>query len=346
MTYQRDFERKLNIGIIGVGSHCYRNILPAMNYLPVTIKALCDTNEPLVKSTAAQYGNCSYYTSTQEMYEKEQLDAVLLAVSPYHHPQLAIEAFHAGMHVWMEKPISLRASEVEAMIAHRKDRIAVVGLKKAFMPSTEKALEVIHSPQYGGLRSILAVYPMTMPSNGQEILESRKFDNWLGNGCHPLAFILAVGGKVSAVTTHTGKNGSGALLLDFENGVTGNFHLASGPHPIESYSLFGDHWHLQVDNSMKVTLQRGIPFKYGATTNYIPEGFDSGAIEWEAQNCLATLENKTLFTQGIYSELMYFCECVLNQQIPQKGTLEFAHEIMKVYEAALLSAGKTIYLND
>jgi predicted dehydrogenase len=345
MTYQRDFERKLNVAIVGVGSHCYRNILPAMNYLPVTIKALCDRDEALVKATALQYGNCSYYRDTKDMYEKEQLDAVFLAVSPQAHPKLAIEAFEAGVHVWMEKPVAMRASEVEQMIAHRGEKIVVVGLKKAFMPAAEKALEVVRSPEYGGLNSILAVYPMTLPENGQEILENRKFHNWLGNGCHPLAFMMAVGGKVAAVTAFTQKSGNGSLMLEFANGVAGNFHLARGPQPIESYSLFADKWHMHIDNSMKVTLQSGNPdFRYGVTTDYISSGFESGARVWEPQNCLATLENKSLFTQGFYQELFYFCDCVLNKQVPQKGTLEFALEIMKVYEAALLSSGKTVYL--
>jgi predicted dehydrogenase len=345
MTYQRDFERKLNVAIVGVGSHCYRNILPAMNYLPVTIKALCDRDEALVKATALQYGNCAYYTDTAAMYEKEQLDAVFLAVSPQAHPQLAIQAFEAGVHVWMEKPVSMRASEVEEMIARRGDNIAVVGLKKAFMPAAEKALEVVNSPLYGGLNSILAVYPMTLPEDGRDILDNRKFHNWLGNGCHPLAFMMAVGGKVAAVTTRKQKSGNGSVLLDFANGVAGNFHLARGPHPVESYSLFADKWHMQIDNSRKVTLQSGHPgFRYSSTTGYIPPDFSSGAIVWEPQNCLATLENKAIFTQGFYNELIYFCECVLDQRPAEKGTLEFALEIMQVYEAALLSDGKTVYL--
>lgn len=344
MSYQRSSERKLNVAIVGVGSHCYRNILPAMNYLPVTIKALCDQNEELVRETAKQYGNCAYYTNTREMYEKEQLDAVFLVVSPYAHPKLAIEAFEAGLHVWMEKPVAIRATEVENMIEHRKDRIAVVGLKKAFMPAADKALEIVNSPDYGHLRSLVGVYPMELPDNGREILDNRTFVDWLGNGCHPLSFILAACGKPLAVTAHKGAGRYGAVLIDFENGITGNFHLASGPFPIESYQLFGNRWHLQIDNCSRVTLQRGIPHKYSLTSHYLPEGTDTGAIVWEPQNSLATLENKALFTQGMYGSLKYFCDCVLSGQTAERGSLEFAHEVMKVYEAALLSGGQTVYL--
>lgn len=313
-----------------------------MHYLPVSIQAVCDVNADLAQLTAAQFGGCRAYSNTQEMYEKEQLDAVFLCVSASLHPQLACEAFAAGVNVWLEKPVSMRAYEVEDMIRHRNDNIAVVGFKKAFMPSTEKAIEIASSEKYGSLKSILAVYPMSIPDNGKEVLESRTFTNWLANGCHPLSLMLAVGNKVSSVTTVRGKQGGGICILDFQSGVVGNFHFASGPQPIESYGFYGDNWHLNIDNSHRVTLQRGIPFEYNRTFNYVPSGDESGAVVWEPQNCLATLENKTLFTQGIYGELKYFCDCVLKGEHAERGSLEFALEVMKVYEAALISNGNRI----
>jgi hypothetical protein len=39
---------------------------------------------------------------------------------------------------------------------------------------------------------------------------------------------------------------------------------------------------------------------------------------------------------------MYFCRCVLAGKKPELGTLEFALEMMKVYEAGLISDGKAV----
>lgn len=278
------------------------------------------------------------------MYEKENLDAVFLCVSPQAHPALAIEVFNAGLHVWMEKPAALRAYEVAEMIDARKDKVCVVGLKKVFMPAAEKAVDIVNSPKYGNLKSILAVYPTSIEENGSEVLEQRKYTDWLNNGTHPLSFLMSIGGKVSAITVHSGKTG-GVCVLEFENGVIGNLHMSSGPFPIESYRLYGDKWHLDIDNCLKVTLQRGIPFVYGKTDNYITESDEYGAIVWEPQNSKATLENKLLFTQGIYSEMMYFCDCIISGKQAVKGSLEFTLDVMKVYEAALLSNGKRVVIN-
>jgi predicted dehydrogenase len=343
MSYQREFPKRIKVGIIGIGSHGYRNILPVMNYLPVRIEAVCDPHADLGRATAEQYG-CAYYQTTREMYDQADLEAVFICVSPKLHPQLVMEALDAGKHVWVEKPIATRASQVEEMIARRRDRIVVVGLKKAFMPATRKAIEIANSPQYGNLRSLLAVYHMTIPDHGREVLEAGDTPNWLRNGVHPLAFLLAVGGKVASVTAIRNPWGHGMVALQFVSGVIGNLHLSSGPQPnLESYGVYGDKWQLEIENT-KITLHRGIPFVYKETANYAPPGDDSGAVVWDTSNCLATLENKALFTQGFYDETKYFCDCILASRTPEQGTLEFALEMMKVYEAGLLSEGKTIFI--
>lgn len=343
MSYQREYTRRLKVGIVGVGSHAYRNLLPTMTFLPVEIQAVCDVNEAVARATARQYGAAGVYTSTAQMYSQEKLDAVFICVSPQLHPKLACEALDAGLHVWTEKPPAMRVSEVEEIIRHRKDRVMVVGFKKAFMPATTKVVEIFSNPQYQPLYSILAQYPMSIPANGAEVLEKREFTNWLGNGCHPLSLMLEVGGPVSAVTVHRGAKDGGVCVLEFAGGTIGNFHFAAGaPRPSERYSFYGKGCEVTVDNCWRITLHRGVPFEYGRSTTYAPAGLDHGSIVWEPQNCLATLENKALFTQGFYDELKYFCDCALSATPARRGSLEFTLDLMRVYEAALLSNGKRI----
>ena len=341
MTYQRDFTRRLDVALVGAGSHAYRNLLPAMHYLPVRLRAICDVDRARAQSAADEYGVRAVYTSTADMYRAEKLDAVFLCVSPQLHPELVCEALDAGLHVWLEKPPAMRAAEIETMIRHRKDRIAVVGFKKVFMPATRKAIEIISQPGFGPLWSMLAQYPMSIPENGREILERREATNWLGNGVHPLSLMLAVGGEVQNVHVHRGKPEGGACVLLFKSGAVGNLHLAAGASlsmPAERYAFFGKGGMVTIDNNLRVTWHRGIPFEYGRTTSFAPDGFDHGALYWEPQNSLATLENKAIFTQGFYGEMMHFCECVLAGKPATDGSLEFALHLMKVYEAALTEA--------
>ncbi|MCH2663420.1 Gfo/Idh/MocA family oxidoreductase [bacterium] len=345
MSYQRDFEKRLNVGVIGLGSHSYRNVLPAMHYLPVKLKAFCDLDIDLARRTGEEYGVSSCYTSTADMYRNEELDAVFTVVSPEAHPDLVCEALDAGMHVWTEKPPAVLASEVETMIAHRGDRQVVVGFKKAFMPATRKVIELLESEEWGPLTGMSAEYHMTIPEDGEAVIRERQAPNWLKNGCHPLSCMLAVGGVVASVTMHRSVSGGGTCVLAFENGTIGSFNLISAPgkRVAERYAFWGSS-QITIDSNLRVTIHRGIPFNYSETTSYLPEGTDTGSVVWEPWDTLGTLENKALFTQGFYDEMRYFCDCVLERKPAKIGSLEFALQVMKVYEAALVSGGSTVTL--
>lgn len=347
MSYQREFEKRLNIAVVGVGSHGYRNVLPTLTFLPVRLQALCDIDTDRARITAAQYGVQACYSTLTEMLRNETLDAVFLCAPPRLHPELTCEALDAGVHVWLEKPPGMFAAEVSEMIRHRNDRVVVVGFKKAFMPATRKIMEIFATEEYGALRSLLGVYPMTIPRDGKRLLREKEHTNWLQNGVHPLSLMLAVGGKVESVTVHHSKRGGGACILRYESGAIGNLHLADGSRhgqPSEHYYFFGDGCHAEIQNNTRVLLQRGIPFNYSGGTSYLPDGFESGAIVWEPQNSLGTLENKGLFIQGFYQEMRYFCDCILEGKPAEHGSLEFALEVMKVYEAGLRSEGETVML--
>ncbi len=346
MSYQRDYGQRLNIGLVGVGRHAYRNILPTLTFLPVTLRAVCDLNFDLAERTAKQYGASGVYQDTASMYANEELDAVLLCVGQKLHPALTIEAFSHGLSVWMEKPPSMRAAEVRQMIAARGERVCVVGFKKAFMPAAAKVREILADPRYGPVQNMLGVYPMpAIPEDGQAVLDGGRSTGWLKNGSHPLALLLSIGGRVESATLHRGRLKGAVCVLQFESGCLGNLHLIDGAatsQPIERYTFVGNGCQVDVINNNKVVFQRGIPFEYEKQASFADGGLDGGAIVWEPQNHLSTLENRAEFTQGIYDELMHFCQQALAGRPAEIGSLEDALEVMSVYEAALLSNGQPV----
>ena len=348
MSYQRDFGKKLDVAVIGAGSHGYRNILPAMNFLPVRVRAVCDINPQLARVTAAQYGAIPF-TSSRDLFRDQPIDAVFISVSPALHPELAVEAFGAGVNVWMEKPPALRTAAINDVIRARKGKVAVVGFKKAFTPAFEKVIEIFGQPDAGPLRTLLAEYPMSIPIDGADVLATSRATNWLANGCHPVSMLLAVGGTAESIAVHRGRHGGGVAVLEFSSGAVGNLHLADGApgyNTRERYSFIGNGIQVEVENSRRVSVHRGIPFDYAQTISYAPAGLNSGSIVWEPQNNLGTLENQSIFTQGFYGSMRYFCDCVLDGRAAQRGSLEFAQQVMRVYEAALLSHGQFVKLGE
>ncbi len=344
MSYQREFEKRLRVAVVGIGSHAYRNLLPAMHFLPVQLTAFCDLDLELAERTAREYGVPSCYADAAEMYQREELDAVFISVSAQLHPELVCQALDAGLHVWVEKPPAIRASEVETMIAQRRDRVVVVGFKKAFAPATRKVRELLADDAVGPLTGLTGDYRVTIPKDGAAVLKERRFSGWLANGVHPLSLMIAVGGDVAAVTLHrSGSTEVGTCVLEFSSGAIGTLNLVSGSYRFERYAFWGKHY-ITIENSMRVELWRGIRSDYSYGTTFAPAGMESGTIVWEPQNAFASLENKALFTQGFYHEMRYFCDCILTGGVAEEGSLEFTHMVMKVYEAALLSGGARVEL--
>jgi predicted dehydrogenase len=346
MQYQIEAQRPVRIGVVGVGSHCYRNILPTLTYLPVQLIAVADLDLDRATAVGRQY-NAQAYTSAGAMYEAEDLDAVLLCVSAKLHPQLAIEAFGAGLHVWMEKPAAMRASGVEAMLAARGDNACVVSYKKAFMPATRKAVELMALEGHAQLRSLLGVYPLALPEDGPAVLAEGRKSAWLSNGCHPLALMLELGGAVEAVTTHRSKHDGGACILHYASGAIGNLHLPKGApntQPCERYLLAAGNHSIEIENSRRVIYQRGIDFSYTHGTSFAQGDTNTGAVVWEAQDGLNSPETMSVVTQGIHGALDHFIASVAAGRQPTIGNLEFALSLTRVWEAVLLSQGKTVAL--
>lgn len=344
MEYQIEAKRRVRIGVVGVGSHCYRNILPTLAYLPVELVAVADRDPDRAQAVGRQYG-APHYSSAESMYDGEDLEAVLMCVSPQLHPTLAIQAFRAGLHVWMEKPAATRANRVQGMLAARGDRKCIVGYKKAFMPALQRALAIIAELKPAPVSSVLGVYPCSLPADGRASLEAEENTEWLANGCHPLSALLAISGPVAKVRTLRGDHGGNAVVLNHRGGTISNLHLPYGAptsQPFERYLMVVDGRSIEIENARRLVYQRGIDFSYNHGTDFTQGGLDGGATVWEAQDGLNTLENKAVFTQGLYNGLASFLTSILSNSSPTVGSLEFALHLSQLWEAVLLSQGEEI----
>jgi hypothetical protein len=111
---------------------------------------------------------------------------------------------------------------------------------------------------------------------------------------------------------------------------------------VERCDLLGAGKVICIENNSKIVYHRGIPFNYSMQNDFTSPGTESGSVVWEVNHCLAILENKALFVQGIFDELFDFCQAVLENRPLRIGNLEFALHVMQVYEAALCSRGNPV----
>jgi len=345
-------ERRLRIAVVGCGSHAGRSIFPCLDYLPVELVATCDLDAARARDYAARFGARAAYASLEELLGREAPEALLLVVGPRQHPELTCHGLAAGAHVWMEKPPAMDVAGVERMITARDaaGKYVAVGFKKVFMPALRRMKALLESGRWGRIRTIQGRYPLDLPADGPAVLAEGRATNWLDNGVHALSAMLALGGRPEGLVAHRSTHGGGFILLFFADGAVGSLHLAQGHSmsgPLERYEVVGEQGHLVLDNNTRLTVYRpGYPFDYRSGTDFTAGGEEVAALVYEPQHTLSTLENKAIFLQGFASELEHFVSSCLEARPPTLGTLEFARDVMRCYEASLRSQGAVIRIAD
>jgi predicted dehydrogenase len=91
------------------------------------------------------------YADVPSMLAGEQPDLVIVATPPTSHAAVAVACLDAGAHVMVEKPIAVEVAEADAIqrAAERAGRLAIVDLQYRYMPSVERAKQLIDAGAVG-----------------------------------------------------------------------------------------------------------------------------------------------------------------------------------------------------
>lgn len=346
---------KIDVGFIGCGEHAWRNVLPALQFAPVNLVAICDRDKHDAQAFARQFGALNYYTDHRKMLRREKLDGVFI-ITGYDdgrvmHMDLAMDVMRAGCHAWVEKPAANSPSEVrEAMkVSDETGKFVLVGLKKCFYPAIEKAWEISRREEFGTPSSIYVRYPIDIPSEDDR-REGKGILNLFDRIPHPGSLLRYFMGPAEHIYIEDERlNGGAMVTVRFVNGGVGMLHLCAGVSdmsPLERLEVIGRGANVVVDNGVKLTYYRpGSLGEYGKSASFI--GPDEAApIYWEPEFSLAVNYNKGLFLQGFVGEVTYFAECVVNNRPPAKCGLDYALDLAKLYEALRGPSRQVIRLDD
>ena len=355
ITYNFEYERKVRTGFIGCGGHAYRNIFPTFQYAPVDLIAVCDLQPERAAAFARQFGAHRTYTDHRKMLAREQLDAVFV-VAGYderhrpRYPQLAMESMQAGVHVWIEKPPAASLAEVEAMhtVSQATGRFVAVGYKKMFFPAIAKAREISQRPEFGQPTSLAIRYPQELPPP-EARADDRAMQGFLDHFFHPASIVQTIMGPVTTVSyQREARTGGSVSTMTFASGAVATMHLA-GSHswsgPLERLEIVGEGAFVVVENGVNLRYYRPGARRgqggYGRAASYI--GADEASpVVWEPEFSLGQLYNKNLFLLGYLPEVLYFCECVLDNRPPQMANLDDTLAMMRWYECYRQPAGQVI----
>ncbi len=147
---------KVRIGIVGIGNMGYshaQNIL-AGKITRLELTAVADTNP----AKLARVPQVKGFKTADEMMASGLIDAILIATPHYDHTTIGIAALKAGLHVMVEKPISVHRADCERLIAAYKGREKKQVFAAMFNQRTDryyqKIRELIQSGELGEIRRV------------------------------------------------------------------------------------------------------------------------------------------------------------------------------------------------
>ena len=138
-------------GIIGCGAIAQRRHIPEIAGNPDSrVAAVCDPNVERVNEVAKKFG-APAFTNHKQMLANAELDAVVVCSPNLYHAPQTIDAFKAGKHVLVEKPMACTRAEGKAMIAAAKKagKFLMVGQNQRLMPAHVKAKQILKSGALG-----------------------------------------------------------------------------------------------------------------------------------------------------------------------------------------------------
>ncbi len=166
--------RKLRWGCLSTANFARKMFLPAFSGAAQgELHAIASRNLDNARAAAEELGIAKAYGSYEELLADPDIDIIYNPLPNHLHIEWSVRAAEAGKHVLCEKPIAMRAADVDALIAARDRHGVKVG--EAFMVRTHpqwfRARELLRSGKIGDLRVVNSFfsYTNTDPDNIRNI---------------------------------------------------------------------------------------------------------------------------------------------------------------------------------
>lgn len=309
----------LKVGMAGIGGISGAHI-PAWEAMEEThLTALCDIRPERLEA----YPDKHLYTDFEEMLKGEQLDILDICLPTYLHADYAVRAMERGIHVICEKPVSLKAEDVERVYgaARRNNVKFMVAQVLRFWPEYELLKELYDSGKYGKLLS------GSMSRLGG--IPKWSWDNWMADEkrsglvpfdlhIHDLDFLVYAFGKPEDAKVHRAKRTEQDyfnVVYEYpEFFVTTEAAWYAAPYPFTASFRF------QFERAI-LAYEKGqcVLYEENGTVTDLTEAAegDTGGINLPRSDAYA-------------NEIRYFTECVLENRFPDRVKEEELRRVIEI----------------
>jgi predicted dehydrogenase len=149
----------VRVAVVGAGA------IAQLAHLPVLAKmrgaqlvALCDNDGPKARALADRFGVPDVFTDIEDLFEFDELDAVVIATPNHLHEPHVLAALAAKVHVLCERPLSLTSRGVDRILgaATRADRKVLAANNHRFRSDVQALDSFLRGGELGKLTGIRA----------------------------------------------------------------------------------------------------------------------------------------------------------------------------------------------
>ena len=235
--------KKVGFGIIGIGGIGSGHIIRMQSIDNVKLVAACDIDPQAfdhIDSGIRENILCT--TDYEEFFNCPDLEAVIIAVPHYDHPDLAIAAMEHGKHVIVEKPIAVHKAEAMRLIAAAEkypELVKSAMFNQRTLAVHRKLKSMIDSGEFGTIRRV-----------------NWTITNWFRSQCYYDS------GDWRATW---GGEGGGVLLNQCPHQLDLFQWLFGMPESVWAYAAIGKYHDIEVEDDVNAFLR----YADGKTANFI-----------------------------------------------------------------------------
>jgi len=256
----------VRLGIAGLGNMGkYHAQLVSEGAIPgCCLAAVCDSD----RTALTPFPDIPAFADAGEMIRSELIDAILVATPHYSHTTIGITALKAGLHLLMEKPLSVHKADCERLLrAHTNSRqMFAVMLNQRTDPYYQKIRQMVQGGELGRIRRIH--WAITDWFRTRAYYHSSEWRaTWAGEG----------GGVLLNQCVHN---------IDLFQWIFGM------PSTVRSLCQFGRYHDIEVEDAVSAIFQ----YKDGTTATFVTSTGEAPGInrlEIAGENGLAVLEGDT-----------------------------------------------------
>ncbi|SLN53725.1 Glucose--fructose oxidoreductase precursor [Falsiruegeria litorea R37] len=164
-------------GCLSTAKIAREQVLPAILRSETgVLHAISSRNAGKAQLFAGRFGAARWYDSNEALLADQDVDGVYIPLPTSHHTEWAIRAAEAGKHVLCEKPIALKAPDIDRIAAAGRDNNVLIS--EAYMvwyhPQWHKVRELIEDGAIGRLRQVTGGFSFhnVDPANTRNQLEA------------------------------------------------------------------------------------------------------------------------------------------------------------------------------